>query len=106
VPSEPRSRYDAIVVGAGAAGCAVAARLANAWPERRILLIESGGKARGPFFTVPLMTGVLLRSRIANWGYVTEPQAGLDSRRLNWPRGRALGGSTAINGMVWMRGLA
>lgn len=96
--------HDVIVVGAGAAGATLAARLSED-PHLRVLLLEAGGKARGPLFSVPLMTGVLLRSRIANWGFSTQPQVGLNGRSLAWPRGKALGGSTAINGMVYMRGL-
>jgi len=95
---------DFIVVGAGAAGAVLAARLSED-PHVSVLLLEAGGKARGPLFSVPLMTGVLLRSRIANWSYVTEPQAQLGARCIRWPRGKGLGGSTAINGMVYMRGL-
>jgi choline dehydrogenase len=95
---------DFIVVGAGAAGAVLAARL-SADPHVSVLLLEAGGKARGPLFSVPLMTGVLLRSTIANWSYVTEPEAELGARRIRWPRGKGLGGSTAINGMVYMRGL-
>lgn len=97
--------YDVIVVGAGAAGAVLAARLSED-AGRRVLLLEAGGAARGPLFSVPLMTGVLLRSRIANWGYLTEPEPALGNRHVAWPRGRALGGSTAINGMVMARGLA
>ena len=100
----PVSDVDDIIVGAGAAGAVLAARLSED-PHRRVLLLEAGGAARGPLFSVPLMTGVLLRSTIANWSYETEPEPALDNRRLKWPRGKALGGSTAINGMVYMRGL-
>jgi choline dehydrogenase len=95
---------DVIVVGAGAAGAVLAARLSED-SSRRVLLLEAGGRGRGPLFSMPLMSGVLLRSRIANWGYVTEPEPHLNNRRITWPRGRALGGSTAINGMVYARGL-
>lgn len=98
------SEADYIIVGAGAAGAVLAARLSED-PSVTVLLLEAGGKARGPLFSVPLMTGVLLRSTIANWNYVTEPEPQLNNRRLRWPRGKALGGSTAINGMVYMRGL-
>ncbi len=98
------SEADYIIIGAGAAGAVLAARLSED-PSVSVLLLEAGGKARGPLFSVPLMTGVLLRSTIANWNYVTEPEPNLDNRRLRWPRGKAIGGSTAINGMVYMRGL-
>lgn len=95
---------DYIVVGAGAAGAVVAARLSED-PHVKVLLLEAGGKPRGPLFNVPLMTGLLLRSSIATWPYLTEPEPQLNGRRLKWPRGKVLGGSTSINGMVWRRGL-
>ena len=94
---------DVVIVGAGSAGCVLAARLSED-PRRRVTLIEAGGRGRNPLLRVPLMTGVLLRSRYANWFYHTEPEPGLDGRRSFWPRGRVLGGSSAINGMVWARG--
>jgi choline dehydrogenase len=96
-------RSDVVIVGAGSAGCVLAARLAEDG-RRRITLLEAGGGDANPLFRVPLMTGVLLRSRYANWFYHTEPEPGLGGRRSFWPRGRVLGGSSAINGMVWARG--
>lgn len=95
---------DVIVVGAGSAGCVVAARLA-ADRARRVVLVEAGPSDTNPLLRVPLMTGVLLRGRMANWFYDTEPEPNLGGRRLFWPRGKVLGGSSAINGMVWTRGL-
>ncbi|MFZ4532238.1 MAG: GMC family oxidoreductase [Alsobacter sp.] len=95
---------DFIIVGAGAAGSVLAARLSED-RDVSVILLEAGGRARGPLFSIPLMTGVLLRSTIANWSYATAPEAELGGRRLRWPRGKGLGGSTAINGMVYMRGL-
>ena len=95
---------DVIVVGAGSAGSVVAGRLA-AETDLKVLLIEAGGRDWNPLFRVPLMTGLLLRSRYANWFYHTEPEPGLMGRRLFWPRGKVLGGSSSINGMVWTRGL-
>ena len=94
---------DVLVVGAGSAGCVLAARLSEDG-TRRVTLLEAGGGDANPLFRVPLMTGVLLRSRYANWFYHTEPEPGLDGRRSFWARGRVLGGSSTINGMVWARG--
>lgn len=95
---------DYVVVGAGAAGCALASRLSED-PQCQVLLVEAGGKDWNPLLSVPLMTGLILRSAYANWSYVTEPEPHLNSRRLQWARGRVLGGSTSIHGMVYMRGL-
>lgn len=95
---------DVVIVGAGAAGCALAARLSED-SDRQVLLLEAGGDDGNPLLRVPLMTGLILRSAYANWGYVTEPEPALNGRRLNWARGKVLGGSTSINGMVHMRGL-
>lgn len=97
--------FDFIVVGAGSAGCVLANRL-SAVPGNRVLLLEAGGSDWNPLFRVPLMTGVLLRNRYANWFYRTEPEPQLRNRRLFWPRGKVLGGSSAINGMVYTRGTA
>jgi choline dehydrogenase len=94
---------DVIVVGGGSAGCVLAARLSEDG-RRLVTLLEAGGRDRNPLFRVPLMTGVLLRSRYANWFYRTEPEPGLNGRSSFWPRGRVLGGSSSINGMVWARG--
>jgi choline dehydrogenase len=97
------SSADVIVVGAGAAGCVAAARLSED-ANRRVLLLEAGGGGANPLLRVPLLTGLLLRSRYANWSYRTEAEPGLGGRATDIPRGRVLGGSTAINGMVWARG--
>jgi choline dehydrogenase len=96
-------RADVVVVGAGAAGALLAARLSED-PARRVILLEAGGRGANPLLRVPLMTGILLRSRLANWSYMTEPEPGLGGRVISIPRGKVLGGSTAINGMVWARG--
>ena len=82
---------DVIVVGSGSAGAVVAGRIA-AETNAQVLLIEAGGRDRNPLFRVPLMTGILLRGRYANWFYHTEPEPGLCGRRLFWPRGKVLGG--------------
>jgi choline dehydrogenase len=95
---------DYVVVGAGPAGCVLASRLSEN-PDCRVLLIEAGGRDWNPLLGVPLMTGLILRSAYANWSYVTEPEPRLNGRRSQWARGKVLGGSTSIHGMVYMRGL-
>jgi len=95
---------DYIIVGAGSAGCILANRL-SADPACRVLLLEAGGRDWNPLLRVPLMSGVLLRGKTANWDYLCEPEPNLENRRLRWPRGKVLGGSSSINGMVHVRGL-
>ena len=95
--------FDYIVVGAGSAGCVLANRL-SADPDRSVLLIEAGGKDRNPLFRLPLLMGRLFHSGIYNWRYHTEPVPSLGGRSLYWPRGKVLGGSSTINGMVYVRG--
>jgi choline dehydrogenase len=95
---------DFIIVGAGSAGCVLANRL-SADPSHRVVLLEAGGRDWNPLLRVPLMTGMLLRGGYANWGFKAEPEPNLDGRVLNWPRGKVLGGSSSINGMVHVRGL-
>jgi len=94
-----------IVVGAGAAGCVLAARLSED-PATRVLLLEAGGAGRhDPTLKVPLMTALLLRGNRHVWRYRTAAEEGLSGRAVDLPRGKVLGGSTAINGMVYARGL-
>ena len=100
--NDPSADY--VLVGAGAAGCALAARLTED-PDCQVTLVEAGGRDWNPLLGVPLMTGLILRSAYANWSYITEPEPELQGRRLQWARGRVLGGSTSIHGMVYMRGL-
>ena len=95
--------FDTIVVGAGSAGCVLANRL-SADPDRSVLLVEAGGKDRNPLFRLPMLMGRLFHSGIYNWRYHTEPVPDLDGRSLYWPRGKVLGGSSTINGMVYVRG--
>ena len=94
---------DYIIIGAGAAGCLLANRL-SADPGARVLLLEAGARDWNPLIRVPMMAGLLYYMKSLNWGYETVPQPGLGGRKLGWPRGRVLGGSTAINGMMYIRG--
>ena len=97
------SGVDYVVVGAGSAGCAIAAGLVER-TDAHVLLIEAGPEARDPRIAVPGSTGDLWFGR-DDWAFVTEPQPGLAGRRDTWPRGRVVGGSSAINAMMWVRGL-
>lgn len=99
------SEYDFIVIGAGSAGCVLANRL-SADPSNRVLLLEAGGKDASPFIHMPLGLGQLVPKETHNWYFWTEPQAQMGGRSLFWPRGKVLGGSSSINGMVYIRGHA
>ena len=98
-------RYDYIIVGGGSAGCVLAARLTED-PGTRVLLLEAGPKDRSWRISMPSAVGSLLSSERFNWNYVSDPEPHLDGRRLTHPRGRVLGGSSSINGMVYIRGHA
>ncbi|MBS3979837.1 MAG: GMC family oxidoreductase N-terminal domain-containing protein [Rhodobacteraceae bacterium] len=92
-----------IIVGAGSAGCVLANRL-SANPATRVCLVEAGAPDRNPMIHMPFGLAALAHMRWLNWGHETEPQAQLNHRRLFWPRGRVLGGSSSINAMIYMRG--
>jgi choline dehydrogenase len=96
---------DFIVVGAGSAGCAVAARLSED-AATRVLLLEAGGEDRNRWIHIPLGFGKTFADPSVNWCYETEPDPGAADRRVFWPRGKVLGGSSSINGMVYIRGQA
>jgi choline dehydrogenase len=93
---------DYVVVGAGSAGCVLAARLTED-RRTRVLLLEAGGPDRGLGFRAPAAFSRLLRTD-ADWNFSTEPQPALAGRKLYWPRGKALGGSSSINAMIYIRG--
>jgi choline dehydrogenase len=97
--------YDFIVVGAGSAGCVLANRLSED-PRNRVLLLEAGGRDLNPMIHIPLLCGVLYPSKMSNWFYSSEPDPNLNNREIFIPRGKTLGGSSSINGMVYIRGHA
>ncbi|BAH51827.1 GMC family oxidoreductase [Rhodococcus opacus] len=94
--------YDFIVVGAGSAGCAVAGRLA-AESAATVLLIEAGGSDRRFTIQVPLASALQYRTSL-DWAYETDPEPGCANRRIPQPRGRVLGGTSSMNGMIWVKG--
>ncbi len=95
---------DYIIVGAGSAGCAMAYRLSEA--GRSVLIIEHGGSDAGPFIQMPAALSYPMNMGLYDWGYKSEPEPHLGGRRLVVPRGKVIGGSSSINGMVYVRGHA
>jgi choline dehydrogenase len=94
---------DYVVVGAGSAGCALAARLSED-PGVRVVLLEAGGRASNPWLHVPIGYAKTMYHPVLSWNLQTEPEPELEGRRITWPRGRVLGGSSAINGLLYVRG--
>ena len=95
---------DYVIVGAGSAGCAMAYRLAEA--GQSVLVIEHGGTDAGPFIQMPAALSYPMNMKRYDWGYQSEPEPHLGGRRLACPRGKVIGGSSSINGMVYVRGHA
>ena len=98
----PETGYDYIIVGSGSAGSVLANRL-SARPEIKVLLLEAGGSDNSFYVRMPAGVANLSGPRF-NWGYKTAPQAAMKGRRMYWPRGRLIGGSSSVNAMVYMRG--
>src|ERR1700728_4400566 len=97
--------YDYIIVGAGSAGCLLANRL-SADADKRVLLLEAGGRDNWIWFHIPVGYLFAIGNPRSDWCFKTDPEEGLNGRSLSYPRGKALGGSSAINAMIYMRGQA
>ncbi len=96
-------QYDYIVIGAGSAGCVLAARLSED-PATRVLLLEAGPEDRSLWIHLPIGYGKTMWDARYNWCFYTDPEPSMNGRRIYWPRGKTLGGSSAINGLIYMRG--
>jgi choline dehydrogenase len=101
----PDLDFDYIISGAGSAGCVLANRLSSD-PSNRVLLIEAGGSDLNPWIHIPVGYFKTMHNPSTDWCYVTEPDAGIASRQLQWPRGKVLGGSSSLNGLLYVRGQA
>ncbi len=97
------TEFDYVIVGAGSAGCVLANRL-SADGKHSVLLLEAGPKDSNLWIHVPLGYGMLFKEKTVNWMYQTEPEPGLNGRQVFQPRGKVLGGSSSINGLLYVRG--
>ncbi|KQU76475.1 choline dehydrogenase [Aminobacter sp. DSM 101952] len=97
--------YDYIIIGAGSAGCVLANRLSED-PATKVLVLEYGGSDKSVFIQMPTALSIPMNGTKYNWKYMTLPEPGLDGRRVHCPRGKVIGGSSSINGLVYMRGHA
>jgi len=99
----PEEEFDYIVVGAGSAGCVLAGRLSED-PATRVLLLEAGPADRSLWIHLPIGYGKTMWSPTYNWRFETDPDPNMNGRRIYWPRGKTLGGSSSINGLIYIRG--
>ena len=97
------TQADYVIVGAGSAGCVLANRL-SASGRHRVLLLEAGPRDRSIWIHIPIGYGKTMFHPVYNWGFYTDPEPNLNGRRVYWPRGRGLGGSSSINGLIYVRG--
>src|SRR3978361_1666659 len=95
--------FDSIGVGGGSAGCVLAARLSED-PSTRVLLLEAGPPDRSLWIHLPIGYGKTMWSDQYNWRFATAPEPNMNGRRIYWPRGKTLGGSSSINGLIYIRG--
>ena len=102
---ENNINFDYVIVGAGSAGCVLANRLSED-PDKTVCLLEAGGGNRSPLLHIPAGWATNFNNPKVDWGYSTQPEPELNDRQVYWPRGKVLGGSSAINGMVYIRGNA
>ena len=93
-------KFDYVIVGAGSAGCAIANRL-SAGSDISVALLEAGGEDRSPWIHIPVGYFKTMGNPKTDWCYKTEADPGLNGRAINWPRGKVLGGSSSINGLLY-----
>jgi choline dehydrogenase len=102
-PVNTEQIYDYVIIGAGSAGCVLANRLSESG-KHSVLLLEAGPRDNYLWIHIPIGYGKTMFHPVYNWGFYTEPDAGMNGRKIYWPRGRGLGGSSSINGLIYIRG--